>query len=638
MTTTSSVAAPRTTADGSEAVAWVETHIAEIAAAYPITPSSNMASGFQAAVALGRLNLWGTALQFIELESEHSSASTAEGAAAAGARVVNFTSGQGLILMKEVLYTIAGKRLPVVFHIGARALTSQALNIHAGHDDVMGVADCGWAMLFARNVQEAADFALIARRAAEASETPFMVIQDGFLTTHTIESVRLPDPDFMKEFVGEPRHRVRAAFDPTHPLMIGVVQNQDAYMKGKIAQRDYLAKVGPAIQEAMDAFAEATGRAYSPVGVHQVEGARVAVIAMGTMAETAQAACYELNERERLQAGVVHLTSFRPFPGPELVAALRDVKAVAVLERMDDPLAPANPLTLAVKAAFADALAATPGYPPLRRMPLIVSGSAGLGGRDVRPGHIAAVVRELAMRPDAVPRTFTLGVHHEIELPEQEFEVRPEGTFAMRGHSVGGYGSITTNKIIATIVGDLFGLNVQAYPRYGSEKKGLPTTFYMVASPEPIRTHCEIDTVDFVAVTDANAFGNSKPLDGLVQGGVVFLQSTLHAAKAVEALPPYARAELRRKAAKLLVLDTLAIARACASRPELVQRTQGIVLLGAFLKAAPFAKRAGLAIDALWAGVEKSLRKYFGKRGDDVVRDNLRAAKRGYDEAVEVQP
>jgi pyruvate-ferredoxin/flavodoxin oxidoreductase len=208
----------------------------------------------------------------------------------------------------------------------------------------------------------------------------------------------------------------------------------------------------------------------------------------------------------------------------------------------------------------------------------------------------------------------------------------------MRGHSVGGYGSITTNKIIATIVGDLFGLNVQAYPRYGSEKKGLPTAFYLVASPEPIRTHCEIDTVDFIAVTDANAFGNAKPLDGLVQGGVVFLQSSLPAAKAVEALPPYARAELHRKAAKLLVLDTLAIARACASRPELVQRTQGIVLLGAFLKAAPFAKRAGLAADALWAGVEKSLRKDFGKRGDDVVRDNLRAAKRGYDEAVEVQP
>ncbi len=612
-------------------VAWIETHISEIAAAYPITPSSNMASGFQAEVAADRRNLWGTPIQFIELESEHSSASTAEGAAAAGARVVNFTSGQGLILMKEVLYTISGKRLPVVFHIGARALTSQALNIHAGHDDVMGVADCGWAMLFARNVQEAGDLALIARRAAERSETPFMVIQDGFLTTHTIESCLLPEPEFMKEFVGDPRHRVRTLMDAAHPLMIGVVQNQDAYMKGKIAQRGYTDRVAPAIQEAMDAFAAATGRAYAPVGLHQVEGARAAIVAMGTLAETAQAAAYELNRREGIHAGVVHLTSYRPFPGPELVAALRDVGAIAVLERMDDPLAPSNPLTMSVKAAFADALGGAPGFPTLQRMPLIVSGAAGLGGRDVRPGHIAAVVRELVERPTRAPRLFTLGVHHEIELPEWEFEVRPEGAYAMRGHSVGGYGSVTTNKIIATLVADLFGLHVQAYPRYGSEKKGLPTTFYLLAAPGPIRTHCEFDTVDFVAVSDANAFRTAKPLDGLVEGGAVFLHGTKGTAAA---LPPYVKHELALKKARLLVLDTVAVARQCSSRPELAQRMQGVILLGVFLKVAPF--RQAMTDETLWQGVEKSLRKYFGKRGDDVVRDNLRAARRGHDEVEEV--
>src|SRR5512134_992133 len=155
------------TADGSEAVVWVETNITQGACAYPITPSTNMGGGYQLAVANGQRNLWGEPLTFLELESEHSSASTCEGFALAGGRVANFTSGQGLILMKEVLYVIAGKRLPVVFHIGARALTSQGLNIHAGHDDVMGVADCGWGMLFARNAQEAADLAAIARRVAK---------------------------------------------------------------------------------------------------------------------------------------------------------------------------------------------------------------------------------------------------------------------------------------------------------------------------------------------------------------------------------------------------------------------------------------------------------------------------------------
>ena len=166
-----------------------------------------MAAIYQSAVASGKTDLWGTPLGFIEPESEHSSASAAEGVALAGGRVTNFTAGQGLVLMKEVLYVIAGKRLPVVFHVGARALTSQALNIHAGHDDLMAVADTGWAILFARNAQEVADLAAIARRAAEASETPFIVAQDGFLTTHTLENALLPEDDLLREFVGEPRPR-----------------------------------------------------------------------------------------------------------------------------------------------------------------------------------------------------------------------------------------------------------------------------------------------------------------------------------------------------------------------------------------------------------------------------------------------
>src|SRR6187455_2439085 len=191
--------------DGSEAVAHVETRISEGCCAYPITPSTTMAQLFQAAVADGRPNLWGTHLAFIEPESEHSSASAAEGFALAGGRVTNFTAGQGLVLMKEVLYVISGKRLPVVFHVGARALTSQALNIHAGHDDVMAVADTGWGVLFARNVQEAADLTAIARRVAEETETPFFVAQDGFLTTHTLENVQLPEDDLLREFLGDPR-------------------------------------------------------------------------------------------------------------------------------------------------------------------------------------------------------------------------------------------------------------------------------------------------------------------------------------------------------------------------------------------------------------------------------------------------
>src|SRR5215472_16016106 len=210
-----------TTCDGAEAIVWVETRISQGSGAYPITSSTTMGGGFNQAVSNGVPNLWGDQLVFMEPESEHSAATFCEGFAVAGGRVTNFTSGQGLVLMKEVLYTISGKRLPMVFNIGARALTSQGLNLHAGHDDIMSVADCGWGMLLARNAQEAGDFALIARRSAEASQTPFFNVQDGFLTTHTVETARLPESAFMKEYIGSPAERLINLMDPANPMMSG---------------------------------------------------------------------------------------------------------------------------------------------------------------------------------------------------------------------------------------------------------------------------------------------------------------------------------------------------------------------------------------------------------------------------------
>src|ERR1700733_2260644 len=203
-----------TTCDGAEAVVHVEINVAQAAGAYPITSSTTMGGGFNASVMNGGTNLWGDTLMFFEPESEHSAAAVCEGFAVAGGRVTNFTSGQGLVLMKEVLYTISGKRLPVVMNIGARALTSQGLNVHAGHDDVMSVADCGWGMILGRNAQEAGDYCLIARRAAEATQTPFFNVQDGFLTTHTVETVRLIEPELMKEFVGDPKEKLTNMMNP----------------------------------------------------------------------------------------------------------------------------------------------------------------------------------------------------------------------------------------------------------------------------------------------------------------------------------------------------------------------------------------------------------------------------------------
>ncbi|RME79699.1 MAG: pyruvate ferredoxin oxidoreductase [Chloroflexi bacterium] len=627
-----------TTADGSGAVVWVETHIAQGAGAYPITSSTAMAHGFNTSVVNGKKNIWGDTLQFFEPESEHSSATVCEGFALAGGRVTNFTSGQGLILMKEVLYTISGKRLPVVFHIGARALTSHSLNVHAGHDDVMGVEDVGWGMLFTRNAQGAADLALIARRVAEETSTPFLNVQDGFLTTHTVENVLLPEVELMKTFIKPPNEALTNFFDPYNPLQTGVVQNQDSYMKGKIAQRVYYQKVLPALKAAMDEYYRLTGRRYAVVEPYRMEDADYAIVGMGTMIDTAEATVDWIRDNLGIKVGSVHVTCFRPFPAVEIVEALKGVKAVSVVERMDNPLAQSNPLTREIKAAFADALVGVDGYPEITYIPQIFSGSAGLGSRDVRPGDFVAITRNM-MKEDG-KRYFVCGIKHELALERDEDpDIRPAGSFSMRGHSVGGYGSVTTNKVIATIAGDVFGKKVQAYPKYGSEKKGLPTTYYLTVADDRIRMHSELTNVDFVPLNDVNAFLYGNPLKGVKQGGTVFIQTPKTTPEEVWAnVPPWAKEEIRKKQLRVLALDAAKIAREEAPSPDLEVRMQGIVLLGIFLKVTPFAEQAGLNEEELMAGVEKAIRKYFGKRGEAVVQANLRAIRRGYSEVFELPP
>jgi len=625
-----------TTCDGAEAVVWVETRISQGSGAYPITSSTTMGGGFNQAVMNGVPNLWDEQLVFVEPESEHSSATFCEGFAVAGGRVTNFTSGQGLVLMKEVLYTISGKRLPVVFNIGARALTSQGLNVHAGHDDVMSVADCGWGVLFARNAQEAGDLCLIARRAAEDSVTPFLNVQDGFLTTHTVESVNHPEPEFMKEFVGSPAEKLVNLMDPAKPLMSGVVQNQDSYMKGKIAQRWYYDRVAPALEEAFEEFGRQTGRRYGFVDAHRCEDAEYIIVGVGCYMETAQTTVDYLRDERGIKAGCLNLYCFRPFPSKHIVEALKNCTAFTVIERMDDPLSTTgNHLTREVKAAFCDAATGQNGLESIDRIPKIYSGAAGLGSRDVRPGDIIAVFENM-MSDDR--DFFCVGVGHPLALhvPEDP-DLRPAGAFSMRGHSVGGFGSVTTNKVIATIAGQVFGKDVQAYPKYGSEKKGLPTTYYLTIADSHIFSHAELEHVDLVVLNDTTALLSGNPLKGTVDGGAVFMQSQhTDPLEVWSRVPLHHQNTIRDKNLRIYCADMVKIAREVASVADLEMRMQGIVLLGAFLKLTPYAQESGMSDSAVYDGVEDALRKYFGKRGEQVVQDNLTCVKRGYTEMQQI--
>jgi pyruvate-ferredoxin/flavodoxin oxidoreductase len=499
----------------------------------------------------------------------------------------------------------------------------------------MSVADCGWGMLLARNAQEAGDFCLICRRAAEASRTPFFSTQDGFLTTHTVETVRLPEPEFMKEFIGDPREKLINLMDPANPVMSGVVQNQDSYMKGKLAQRWYYEQVEPAIADAFAEFYRKTGRKYDFVEPYRCDDADYILVGMGCYMETAKATVDYLRTKG-VAAGCLTVFVFRPFPARAIVDQLKGCKAFTVFERMDDPLSTTgNHLTREIKAAFCDAFTGQNGQERIDRVPRIHHAAAGLGSRDVRPADIIAAFRNMMTNG---PDFFCVGIDHPTALKRAEDpDLRPRGGFSMRGHSVGGFGSVTTNKVIATIAGNVFGKDVQAYPKYGSEKKGLPTTYYLTIAETHINMHCELEHVDLLCINDPTAILSPLTLHGLMPGGAIFMQSPYTDPTDVwSRVPPKNREALREKKARIYYCDMVKIAREMASEADLQMRMQGIVLLGAFLRLTPYAREANMSDEQVYAGVEKALRKYFGKRGDRVVQDNLNCVKRGYSEMKEI--
>jgi len=271
-------------------------------------------------------------------------------------------------------------------------------------------------------------------------------------------------------------------------------------------------------------------------------------------------------------------------------------------------------------------------------VPRVVSASAGLGSRDVSAADLLAVFDWIDNPALLAERSFAvLGIPHPLALPARPVEIRPRGAYSVRGHSLGGYGSVTINKLLASVVGELFGLYVQAYPRYGSEKRGLPTTYYLTIAEEPIRQHAELSQVELVPLYDVSSFGHGNPLAGLVDGGTLFLHSTHTDPELIwSSLPVGARTHILAHGIRLVALDTLALARRHAPSAELAVRMQGATLVGVFLRVAPFAAARGLSADELMAAVRGPLERALGKRGQRVVEANLRLIRAAYDELIDV--
>jgi len=681
--------------DGNTAVIMCERESSDAAGAYPITPSTQMGEYWAENAADGHINVSGRPLIFIEPEGEHAAAAVTAGLSMTGLRSTNFSSGQGIAYMHESLYAAVGKRLTYVLNMGCRAMTKASLNVHAGHDDYHCVDDTGFFQVFGKNVQEACDLNIIAHRIAELSLNPGICAQDGFLTTHLIESLVIPERELIEEYLGHPedmietptpaqrlifgeyRRRIPELWSVDNPVMAGVVQNQDSYMQSVAAQRPFFFDhVAELTEQAMKEFYELTGRRYTRVSTYRCDDADYLIIGQGSIVPNAEAVADYLRESRGIKAGVVNMTMFRPFPGDMLGPILKGRKGVAVLERTDQPLAEDLPLIREVRATLNKCIEngksngkglAFPKYDTFKKsddLPELYSGSYGLGSRDLQPEAVIGAVEN--MLPDGKKKKmYYLSIdfiHDKPFTPKQEIyqqqildgypnvkelavrgsenpNLMPKDSITVRFHSVGGWGAITTGKNLAMTLFDLLGYHIKANPKYGSEKKGQPTTYYLSAAPEPIRINSEYFYVDVVLSPDPNVFGHSNPLAGLKKGGVFIIQSEYEDPQEVWAkqIPRRFQQIAVENELRVFFLDGFKIAREIATDPELQFRMQGIAFMGAFFQASPVMRQANLSEEALFKAIEDQLQHKFGAKGARIVEDNLKVVRRGFLESSEIK-
>ena len=457
--------------------------------------------------------------------------------------------------------------------------------------------------------------------------------------------------------------------------MAGIVQNQDSYMQSVAAQRPFFFDhILPLTDQCMEEYSRLTGRNYRRVLTYKADDAEYLILGQGSVVENSEAVVDYLRETRGIKIGVVNIVMFRPFPGDLLGPLLKGRKGVAVLERTDQPLAEDLPLMREIRAALGKCeengrsgnghlvYPAHDKYVKPQDTPPLYSGCFGLGSRDLQPeGLIAAVenmipggkqkkqyylsidfIREKAYTPkqeiyqqhimDSYPEVKDLAIRGS-ENPN----LLPKNSITVRFHSVGGWGAITTGKNLAMTLFELLDFHIRANPKYGSEKKGQPTTYYLSAAPEPIRINCEYFYVDVVLSPDPNVFGHSMPIAGLKKGGAFIIQSDLESAQAVwDSFPKRAQQMIVDNGIRVFYLDAFKIAREEATDPELQFRMQGIAFQGAFFKASPVMKQAGLEEATLFKAIEDQLKHKFGGKGARVVEDNVRVVRRGFDHVQEI--
>ena len=611
------------TCDGNQAAAHISYMFSEVAAIYPITPSSTMAEYVDEWAAAGRKNIFGETVLVQEMQSEGGAAGAVHGSLQAGALTTTYTASQGLLLMIPNMYKIAGELLPCVFHVSARTLASHSLSIFGDHQDVMSTRQTGFAMLCEGSVQEVMDLAGVAHLSTIRSRVPFVNFFDGFRTSHEIQKIEALDnedlaPLIDQEALAEFRAR---ALNPEKPVMRGMAENPDTFFQHREASNKFYEAVPAIVEDYMQKINEITGRDYHLFNYYGAEDADRVIIAMGSVTEAAREAIdYLMAKGEKVGLVAVHL--YRPFSAEHFLSVMpKTVKRVAVLDRTKEPGSNGEPLYLDVKDVFygkADA-------------PLIVGGRYGLASKDTTPTQILSVYENLAL-PE--PKNhFTIGIVDDVTFtslpPKEELALGGEGMFEAKFYGLGADGTVGANKNSVKIIGDNTDKYCQAYFSYDSKKSGGFTCSHLRFGDTPIRSTYLVNTPNFVACHVQAYLHMYDVLRGIRPNGTFLLNTIWTADELVKHLPNNVKRTLAQKNISFYTINATKIAQEIG----LGNRTNTI------LQSAFFRITEVIPVDLAIEQMKKFIVKSYGKKGEDVVNKNYAAVDRGGEyEKVAVDP
>ncbi len=605
------------TLDGNEAAGYIAHKTNEVCAIYPITPSSPMGELADEWSSLGKTNIWGAVPQVMEMQSEGGASGTVHGALQTGALTTTFTASQGLLLMIPNMYKIAGELTATVFHVTARSLATHALSIFGDHADVMACRQTGFGMLASGAVQECHDLALVAQAASLEARVPFLHFFDGFRTSHEVQKIALIDDADIRAMIDDElvfAHRQRA-LSPERPVIRGTAQNPDVYFQAREACNPFYLATPEIVQRRMDQFARLTGRAYRLFDYFgHAEPERILVI-MGSGAEVAREAVDHLVKTGE-RVGLIQVRLFRPFSAAHLLAVLpASVKAIAVMDRTKEPGAVGDPLYQDVITTLAEAVAA--GTLPTPAMPRVIAGRYGLSSKEFTPAMVKAVLDELTK--DRPKTHFTVGIvddvtHSSLDYDEH-FITESERCVRALFYGLGADGTVGANKNSIKIIGEETDFNAQGFFVYDSKKSGSRTTSHLRFGPETIRSSYLVQSANFIGCHQFNFLEKTDVLKHAAPGGTFLLNSPYGAADVWAHLPLRARRQIVEKRLKVHVIDAYDVASktGMGSRINTVMQTCFFAISGVLPREEAIAKIKG------------AIQKTYGKKGEDVVKQNFEA-------------